>query len=114
MYVSYIFSYNKVWKHYIKRIYITSKELYFLGSITQYKRSNKYDLTCSHCGQFISINNIPTDENIINDSSVGEIKISNTYTGYGTTGCYNSMDVELTCPRCHYTFKTTISKNSDL
>ena len=41
------------------------------------ERSNKYDLTCSHCGEFISINNIPTDENIINDSSVGEIKISN-------------------------------------
>ena len=31
------------------------------------ERSNKYDLTCSHCGEFISINNIQTDENIIND-----------------------------------------------
>lgn len=78
------------------------------------ENSNKYQLTCAHCGEFISINNIPTNENIVNDSSVGEIKISNVYTGYGTTGCYNSMDVELTCPRCHYTFKTTVSKNSDL
>ena len=75
------------------------------------ENSNKYQLTCAHCGEFISINNIP---NIVNDSSVGEIKISNVYTGYGTTGCYNSMDLELTCPRCHYTFKATVSKNSNL
>ena len=38
------------------------------------ERSNKYDLTCSHCGEFISIN-IPTDENIINDSSVEKLKL---------------------------------------
>ncbi|MDQ5924341.1 MAG: hypothetical protein QG598_1431, partial [Bacillota bacterium] len=41
------------------------------------ENSNKYQLTCAHCGEFISINNIPTNENIVNDSSVGEIKISN-------------------------------------
>ena len=78
------------------------------------KRSNTYQLTCSHCGEFISIDNISTTENIINNSLIGEIKISNVYTGYGTTGCYNSMDVELTCPRCHYMFKASVSKNSNL
>jgi protein-arginine kinase activator protein McsA len=99
---------------------VISKKLYLLGSIILIKgvkymeNSNKYQLTCAHCGEFISINNIPTNENIVNDSSVGEIKISNVYTGYGTTGCYNSMDIELTCPRCHYTFKATVSKNSNL
>ena len=63
------------------------------------KRSNTYQLTCSHCGEFISIDNISTTENIINNSLIGEIKISN---------------VELTCPRCHYMFKASVSKNSDL
>ena len=45
------------------------------------ENSNKYQLTCAHCGEFISIDNIPTNENIVNDSSVGEIKSSKVYTG---------------------------------
>ena len=51
---------------------------------------------------------------IVTDSTLGDIKISNVYSGYGTTGSYKSMDVELTCPRCHYTFKSTVSKNSNI
>ncbi len=76
--------------------------------------SNKYQLTCYHCGELISLNNLPIDESIVNDANVGNIKISNAYTGYGTTGCYNSMDVELICPHCNYTVKSTVSKNSDI
>ena len=51
------------------------------------ENSNKYQLTCAHCGEFISINNIPTNENIENPTSLGEIKISTEYTADGTTGC---------------------------
>ena len=78
------------------------------------ENSNTYQLNCSHCGEFISLYDLPIDKNIVTDSSFGDIKISNVYSGYGTTGSYKSMDVELTCPRCHYTFKATVSKNSDI
>ena len=78
------------------------------------ENSNTYQLTCCHCGEFISLCNLSSNQNIVADSTLGDIKISNVYSGYGTTGSYKSMDVELTCPRCHYTFKSTVSKNSHI
>ena len=81
--MSIFLSFSNVFKHLqtalCSKLLVTTWSVSYTHLISM-ERSNKYDLTCSHCGEFISINNIPTDENIINDSSVGEIKISNTYT----------------------------------
>lgn len=82
--------------------------------------NNLYQLNCPHCGKFININ-VPK-ENLDNnntsmvwsDENLGNISISNTYKNSGTFGAYEAMDVEMICPYCSYTFKSTVHSNHSL
>ncbi len=79
--------------------------------------SNNYDnsiyqLNCSHCGEYISFDSENGKNNKCwQDPNLGEIKVNNIHLSSGPTGSYESMDTELTCPRCHYTFKSTVRRN---
>ncbi len=73
-----------------------------------------YTLNCSHCGEFISFDSkeaTNSSNGIWIDPNLGEIKVNNLYTGVGTSACYESMDAEITCPKCSYLFKSTIRRN---
>ena len=71
-----------------------------------------YQLNCCHCGEFISLNlENHAQSGLIHDNTLGDVRIDNIYENEGPSGSYQSMDTELTCPRCHYTFKSTVRRN---
>ena len=71
-----------------------------------------FQLNCNHCGEFISLD---IEENLhnglVHDEKLGEIEIYNLYINSGPVGSYESMDAKLTCPRCNYSFKSTVRSN---
>lgn len=77
-----------------------------------------YQLNCPHCGSYIdfkmSENNSIKNNNsmVISDENLGNISISNSYKNSGSFGSYESMDIEMICPNCSYTFKSTVRSNS--
>lgn len=79
--------------------------------------NNLYQLNCPHCGQFIDLNIPPVNyENsstskVYSDENLGNISISNAYKNSGSCGTYEAMDVEMICPHCNYTFKSTVHSN---
>ena len=82
--------------------------------------NHPYQLNCPHCGSYITFN-IPENKSITNDTSmvfsdenIGNISISNSYKNSGSFGTYEAMDVEMICPHCSYSFKSTVHSNSAL
>lgn len=74
-----------------------------------------FHLNCPHCGEFISFNRPEsTDETFVTASNLGKIKLDNLYSIVGTEGCYESVNAEMVCNRCYYTFKTIARRNFDL
>lgn len=74
-----------------------------------------FQLNCPHCGEFIHFNSPEnlSDTTMVNSNS-GRVKIHNIYSNVGTTGCYEAIDAEMICNRCHYTFKSIARRNFDI
>lgn len=77
-----------------------------------------YQLNCVHCGEFINLsipsnNTDTTSQNCVvySDETLGNISLSNAYKSYGSLGGYESVDIEMICPHCSYTFKSTCRNN---
>ena len=74
-----------------------------------------FHLNCPHCGEFVSFNRPDSTENLFTTTSnLGKVKLDNFYSITGTDGCYESVNAEMICNRCYYTFKTTARRNFDL
>ncbi|MGL5695181.1 MAG: hypothetical protein ACRCXA_13965 [Peptostreptococcaceae bacterium] len=83
--------------------------------------NNFYQLNCPHCGQFIDLNlpainanNLTNNFEVFADENLGNISISNSYKNSGSCGTYEAMDIEMICPHCNYTFKSTVHSNHSL
>lgn len=78
-------------------------------------KESLFQLNCPYCGEFIYFNPPETFSNTaIIDSNVGNVKINNLYSNSGNNGCYEAVNAEMICNRCHYTFKTIARRNFDV